>query len=142
MGIHDNDDYKKLTDRQKNILMHGSGDKEIEFTFNQRFGGGQRDMSHMATQSYIGSSSLSYTQMGIHDKYKKLTDRQKNILMHGSGDKEIEFTFSLTWQLSHISAHHLSRKLRWGFMITTIDVVNYTFKYHFSFEYINARLRR
>lgn len=34
--------YKKLTDRQKNILMHGSGDKEIEFTFNQRFGGGQR----------------------------------------------------------------------------------------------------
>ena len=22
--------------------MHGSGDKEIEFTFNQRFGGGQR----------------------------------------------------------------------------------------------------
>ncbi|OFV09728.1 excinuclease ABC subunit UvrA [Staphylococcus sp. HMSC13A10] len=34
--------YKKLTDRQKNILMHGSGDKEIEFTFNQRFGGGKR----------------------------------------------------------------------------------------------------
>lgn len=34
--------YKKLTDRHKNILMHGSGDKEIEFTFNQRFGGGKR----------------------------------------------------------------------------------------------------
>ncbi|MGX0401156.1 excinuclease ABC subunit UvrA [Staphylococcus pasteuri] len=34
--------YKKLIDRQKNILMHGSGDKEIEFTFNQRFGGGKR----------------------------------------------------------------------------------------------------
>ena len=31
--------YKKLTDRQKNILMHGSGDKEIEFTFTQRNGG-------------------------------------------------------------------------------------------------------
>lgn len=30
--------YKKLTDRQKNILMHGSGDKEIEFTFTQRNG--------------------------------------------------------------------------------------------------------
>ncbi|CUT98073.1 excinuclease ABC (subunit A) [Staphylococcus capitis] len=31
--------YKKLTDRQKNILMHGSGEKEIEFTFTQRNGG-------------------------------------------------------------------------------------------------------
>ncbi|QRJ68137.1 excinuclease ABC subunit UvrA [Staphylococcus saccharolyticus] len=31
--------YKKLTDRQKNILMYGSGDKEIEFTFTQRNGG-------------------------------------------------------------------------------------------------------
>lgn len=31
--------YKKLTDRQKNILMHGSGDKEFEFTFTQRNGG-------------------------------------------------------------------------------------------------------
>ena len=24
--------YKKLTDRQKNILMNGSGDKEIDFS--------------------------------------------------------------------------------------------------------------
>ncbi|MCG2074938.1 excinuclease ABC subunit UvrA [Staphylococcus epidermidis] len=31
--------YKKLTDRQKNILMNGSGEKEIEFTFAQRNGG-------------------------------------------------------------------------------------------------------
>lgn len=31
--------YKKLTDRQKNILMNGSGEKEIEFTFTQRNGG-------------------------------------------------------------------------------------------------------
>ncbi|MBX5319306.1 MULTISPECIES: excinuclease ABC subunit UvrA [Staphylococcus] len=31
--------YKKLTDRQKDILMNGSGDKEIEFTFKQRNGG-------------------------------------------------------------------------------------------------------
>ena len=30
---------KKLTDRQKNILMNGSGEKEIEFTFTQRNGG-------------------------------------------------------------------------------------------------------
>ncbi|WP_213563111.1 excinuclease ABC subunit UvrA [Staphylococcus auricularis] len=30
--------YKKLTDRQKNILMYGSGDKQIEFTFKQRNG--------------------------------------------------------------------------------------------------------
>ena len=30
--------YKKLTDRQ-NILMNGSGEKEIEFTFTQRNGG-------------------------------------------------------------------------------------------------------
>lgn len=30
--------YKKLTDRQKNILMNGSGEKEIEFTFTQRNG--------------------------------------------------------------------------------------------------------
>ena len=25
--------YKKLTERQKNILMNGSGDKEIDFSF-------------------------------------------------------------------------------------------------------------
>lgn len=31
--------FKKLTDRQKGILMNGSGDKEIEFTFTQRNGG-------------------------------------------------------------------------------------------------------
>lgn len=31
--------YKKLTDRQKNILMNGSGEKGIEFTFTQRNGG-------------------------------------------------------------------------------------------------------
>lgn len=31
--------YKKLTDRQKNILMNGSVEKEIEFTFTQRNGG-------------------------------------------------------------------------------------------------------
>lgn len=31
--------YKKLTDRQKNILMNSSGEKEIEFTFTQRNGG-------------------------------------------------------------------------------------------------------
>ncbi|MDF1461967.1 excinuclease ABC subunit UvrA [Staphylococcus epidermidis] len=31
--------YKKLNDRQKNILMNGSGEKEIEFTFTQRNGG-------------------------------------------------------------------------------------------------------
>lgn len=31
--------YKKLTNRQKNILMNGSGEKEIEFTFTQRNGG-------------------------------------------------------------------------------------------------------
>lgn len=31
--------YKKLTDRQKIILMNGSGEKEIEFTFTQRNGG-------------------------------------------------------------------------------------------------------
>ncbi|MEM5586788.1 excinuclease ABC subunit UvrA [Staphylococcus epidermidis] len=31
--------YKKLSDRQKNILMNGSGEKEIEFTFTQRNGG-------------------------------------------------------------------------------------------------------
>ena len=31
--------YKKLTDRQKNILMNGSREKEIEFTFTQRNGG-------------------------------------------------------------------------------------------------------
>ena len=31
--------YKKLTDRQKNTLMNGSGEKEIEFTFTQRNGG-------------------------------------------------------------------------------------------------------
>ncbi len=31
--------YKKLTDRQKNILMNGSGEKEIKFTFTQRNGG-------------------------------------------------------------------------------------------------------
>ncbi|WP_049381405.1 excinuclease ABC subunit UvrA [Staphylococcus epidermidis] len=31
--------YKKLTDRQKNILMNGSGEKEIEFNFTQRNGG-------------------------------------------------------------------------------------------------------
>ena len=31
--------YKKLTDRQKNILMNGSGEKEIEFIFTQRNGG-------------------------------------------------------------------------------------------------------
>lgn len=31
--------YKKLTDRQKTILMNGSGEKEIEFTFTQRNGG-------------------------------------------------------------------------------------------------------
>ncbi|MCC3682217.1 excinuclease ABC subunit UvrA [Staphylococcus epidermidis] len=31
--------FKKLTDRQKNILMKVSGEKEIEFTFTQRNGG-------------------------------------------------------------------------------------------------------
>ncbi|PTK62215.1 excinuclease ABC subunit UvrA [Staphylococcus haemolyticus] len=31
--------YKKLTDRQKNILMNGSGDKEIDFSFHSRNGG-------------------------------------------------------------------------------------------------------
>ncbi|KAA2274056.1 excinuclease ABC subunit UvrA [Staphylococcus haemolyticus] len=31
--------YKKLTERQKNILMNGSGDKEIDFSFHSRNGG-------------------------------------------------------------------------------------------------------
>lgn len=34
--------YKKLTDRQKDILMNGSGDKEIEFSFHSRNGGTRR----------------------------------------------------------------------------------------------------
>ena len=34
--------YKKLTDRQKGILMNGSGDKEIEFSFHSRNGGTRR----------------------------------------------------------------------------------------------------
>ncbi len=28
--------FKKLTERQRDILLYGSGDKEIEFTFTQR----------------------------------------------------------------------------------------------------------
>lgn len=31
--------FKKLTERQRDILLYGSGDKEIEFTFKQRQGG-------------------------------------------------------------------------------------------------------
>lgn len=31
--------FKKLTDRQQNILLNGSGDKEIEFSFSSRNGG-------------------------------------------------------------------------------------------------------
>lgn len=31
--------FKKLTDRQKDILMNGSGDKQIEFSFHSRNGG-------------------------------------------------------------------------------------------------------
>ncbi|MCG9801582.1 excinuclease ABC subunit UvrA [Staphylococcus argenteus] len=31
--------FKKLTDRQRDILLYGSGEKEIEFTFTQRQGG-------------------------------------------------------------------------------------------------------
>ncbi|MFC0136528.1 excinuclease ABC subunit UvrA [Staphylococcus petrasii] len=31
--------YKKLTDRQKDIIMNGSGDKQIEFSFHSRNGG-------------------------------------------------------------------------------------------------------
>ncbi|MDU0843918.1 MAG: excinuclease ABC subunit UvrA [Staphylococcus sp.] len=34
--------YKKLTNRQKDILMNGSGDKEIEFSFHSRNGGTRR----------------------------------------------------------------------------------------------------
>ncbi|MGZ2416379.1 excinuclease ABC subunit A [Staphylococcus caledonicus] len=34
--------YKKLTYRQKDILMNGSGDKEIEFSFHSRNGGTRR----------------------------------------------------------------------------------------------------
>ncbi|QHW37820.1 excinuclease ABC subunit UvrA [Staphylococcus ursi] len=30
--------YKKLTERQRNIILYGSGDKEIEFTFKSKFG--------------------------------------------------------------------------------------------------------
>lgn len=30
--------FKKLTERQRNIILYGSGDKEIEFTFNSKFG--------------------------------------------------------------------------------------------------------
>ena len=30
--------YKKLTDRQKDIILYGSNGKEIEFTFKQRNG--------------------------------------------------------------------------------------------------------
>ncbi|GKS28673.1 excinuclease ABC subunit UvrA [Staphylococcus argenteus] len=31
--------FKKLTDRQRDVLLYGSGEKEIEFTFTQRQGG-------------------------------------------------------------------------------------------------------
>lgn len=51
--------YKKLTDRQKNILMHGSGDKEIEFTFNQRFGGGKRKRK-MAFEGVLNNIDRRY----------------------------------------------------------------------------------
>ncbi len=30
--------FKKLTERQRNIILYGSGDKEIEFTFKSKFG--------------------------------------------------------------------------------------------------------
>lgn len=30
--------FKKLTERQKNIILYGSGDKEIDFTFKSKFG--------------------------------------------------------------------------------------------------------
>ncbi|RIM55739.1 excinuclease ABC subunit UvrA, partial [Staphylococcus arlettae] len=30
--------YKKLTERQKNIILYGSGEKEITFTFKSKFG--------------------------------------------------------------------------------------------------------
>ncbi|HCW7220259.1 TPA: excinuclease ABC subunit UvrA [Staphylococcus aureus] len=34
--------FKKLTERQRDILLYGSGDKEIEFTFTQRQGGARK----------------------------------------------------------------------------------------------------
>ncbi len=36
--------FKKLTERQRDILLYGSGDKEIEFTFTQRQGGTKATM--------------------------------------------------------------------------------------------------
>ncbi|MBW4836515.1 MAG: excinuclease ABC subunit UvrA [Staphylococcaceae bacterium] len=50
--------YKKLTDRQKNILMHGSGDKEIEFTFTQRNGGTRK--RKMAFEGVIPNINRRY----------------------------------------------------------------------------------
>ena len=50
--------YKKLTDRQKNILMNGSGEKEIEFTFTQRNGGTRK--RKMVFEGVVPNSDRRY----------------------------------------------------------------------------------
>ncbi|MBM5994429.1 excinuclease ABC subunit UvrA [Staphylococcus epidermidis] len=50
--------YKKLTDRQKNILMNGSGEKEIEFTFTQRNGGTRK--RKMVFEGVVPNIDLRY----------------------------------------------------------------------------------
>lgn len=50
--------YKKLTDRQKDIIMHGSQGKEIEFTFKQR--NGQTRIRTMEFEGVINNINRRY----------------------------------------------------------------------------------
>lgn len=45
--------FKKLTERQQNILLYGSGDKEIEFTFTRR--NGSRNKRKMAFEGVVAN---------------------------------------------------------------------------------------
>ncbi|MEJ7403152.1 hypothetical protein, partial [Staphylococcus epidermidis] len=50
--------FKKLTDRQKDIILYGSKGKEIDFTFTQR--NGQSRKRTMAFEGVINNISRRY----------------------------------------------------------------------------------
>ncbi len=58
--------FKKLTERQRDILLYGSGDKEIEFTFTQRQGG-TRNEQWFSRCSSTADDSMNLLQ-NIHVK--------------------------------------------------------------------------
>ncbi|EMB9392993.1 excinuclease ABC subunit UvrA [Staphylococcus pseudintermedius] len=76
--------FKKLTERQRNIILYGSGDKEIEFTFKSKFG--QERKRTMPFEGVVPNIERRYHESPseyVHEMMQKYMGEQVCETCHG-----------------------------------------------------------